>query len=1020
MKKRCAKFIAAFTAATMVVCNVQTLPFHDFPSITASAVDIIEAANGYKYYENSDGTITIYGYTGTAKDLVIPSSIDGKKATRIAAGAFKNSEITSVKLPSTIIYIGKNAFDSCEALKSIELNEGLEEIDFAAFEYSGLEEVTIPTTIKKTFRPFLYCRKLKKVTFADGLKTIPDECAEQAEGLEEAVIPKSVTAIGEFAFQNCNKLDNIILHEELESIANGAFRNIKQKEFTLPSTLKTCDSGFPGAEKIIFAEGTVTIPDNCLKSASYVKEIVLPDTVKTIGQNAFYYTTSLRNIKLNDGLELISNEAFSGSGIRRIEVPESVTGIGSKAFSSCKNLKTVNIKGKITMILASAFAECPVLEKVVVPDSVNNFGLSCFSECRKLSEIEFSGEAKIGQKAFYKCFSLKDPRFVHQEYPASGIKATRQNTVVDDIVEYDISFDVSDNMEKTSGPYTLRITAPTYMEILTDTCEVTSGSLTSKGMLNTGTTYYFATDSGSVHFAAKYTKAGNYNLDTELEYKIVENGASNTISDALDSLAVSVNGLNLNVPRTINTKDLTISGTGPKNTAVDLYMNDKLIASPVTDGNGVYLYETTLPDTAKDGDTFSFCTKFEDVSTGTFTVTYSPALPAVRSVRLRSDNFSEDPDITDAFTKGIIPVVRAELPGLVIDISNSDLVSEVYVSDVQSSSKSLVIQAAYDSENDVWVAKSTGVLNELALDETAIKIITRADKDAGIDKDTAVNYYSYPAHLKKMKSTGTVYNVTDAYYPVTGAEVSLYQVSEDGTETLWNPSDLVQLNPQISDNAGHFAWLFPDYDSDWRLVCNATGFKPYKSEIFSSNSKLVGHDIVLETDGNEIPEPETATTATGNGSVVPTTTESAPDNTDTAETSATETETATTTSTTNLPSPTTAESVNTTTAAGESNTDVQPTATEPVSTTPAELPVPDGTPGDANGDGLIDASDASEVLLEYARIATGAEPVLSKYVADVNGDGRVDSSDATLILAYYAENAVGGETSFEDFIKNNI
>ena len=61
--------MASLTAATMLVCNIQALPLSVAPAVTASAVDIIEAANGYKYYENSDGTITIYGYTGTAKDL---------------------------------------------------------------------------------------------------------------------------------------------------------------------------------------------------------------------------------------------------------------------------------------------------------------------------------------------------------------------------------------------------------------------------------------------------------------------------------------------------------------------------------------------------------------------------------------------------------------------------------------------------------------------------------------------------------------------------------------------------------------------------------------------------------------------------------------------------------------------------------------------------------------------------------------------------------------------------------------
>ena len=100
----------------------------------------------------------------------------------------------------------------------------------------------------------------------------------------------------------------------------------------------------------------------------------------------------------------------------------------------------------------------------------------------------------------------------------------------------------------------------------------------------------------------------------------------------------------------------------------------------------------------------------------------------------------------------------------------------------------------------------------------------------------------------------------------------------------------------------------------------------------------------------------------------------------------------------------------------EATTAPSETPTEPVT----EPPVSVETPGDVNRDGLIDASDASEVLLEYARIATGAEPALSKFLADVNGDGRVDSADASLILAYYTNNAVGEEISFADFIRENL
>ena len=76
--------------------------------------------------------------------------------------------------------------------------------------------------------------------------------------------------------------------------------------------------------------------------------------------------------------------------------------------------------------------------------------------------------------------------------------------------------------------------------------------------------------------------------------------------------------------------------------------------------------------------------------------------------------------------------------------------------------------------------------------------------------------------------------------------------------------------------------------------------------------------------------------------------------------------------------------------------------------------------GDVDGNGSIDANDASEVLAEYAATQTGAEPTLDAAAADVNSDSYVDSGDASEILAYYAFTMSGGVGSFPDYIAGNL
>ena len=73
--------------------------------------------------------------------------------------------------------------------------------------------------------------------------------------------------------------------------------------------------------------------------------------------------------------------------------------------------------------------------------------------------------------------------------------------------------------------------------------------------------------------------------------------------------------------------------------------------------------------------------------------------------------------------------------------------------------------------------------------------------------------------------------------------------------------------------------------------------------------------------------------------------------------------------------------------------------------------------GDLDGDGVIDSTDASAVLAEYAAIQTGATPTVETSVGDVNGDGFIDASDASDILQFYAYIQTGGTDSLSEFLR---
>ena len=129
----------------------------------------------------------------------------------------------------------------------------------------------------------------------------------------------------------------------------------------------------------------------------------------------------------------------------------------------------------------------------------------------------------------------------------------------------------------------------------------------------------------------------------------------------------------------------------------------------------------------------------------------------------------------------------------------------------------------------------------------------------------------------------------------------------------------------------------------------------------------------------------------------------------------------TTTTTTTTTDEITTEPITTTTEAPVTTTTTTTTiTTTTLVTVKPEVPTePAMILGDTDGDGVINSSDASNVLTAYALIATGGESTLTEEqmkAADVNKDGAVDSSDASSILAYYAFTATGGTKTLEEFL----
>ena len=85
-------------------------------------------------YEVKNGTATLTAYTGSQTEIVIPAVVDGYAVTALGDSMFKNSGVTSVTLPASVISIGWFAFYGCESLQTVTMGEAVSTIGYAAFD----------------------------------------------------------------------------------------------------------------------------------------------------------------------------------------------------------------------------------------------------------------------------------------------------------------------------------------------------------------------------------------------------------------------------------------------------------------------------------------------------------------------------------------------------------------------------------------------------------------------------------------------------------------------------------------------------------------------------------------------------------------------------------------------------------------------------------------------------------------------------------------------------------------------
>ena len=362
-----------------------------------------------------------YAFDGDEKITVSPIG-EGSQLQTIGNYAFRGCQFPISIFPTGLTSIGSSAFAENKAITSLIIHEGINRVENGAFAgCTNILDIYIHPNIEYTGDAF---RAAENLTTFTGPTVSLDSIYRY--NLVSVVITNASTEAKDLTngsiFSGCTKLESITLPANLISINGQAFR------------------GCTALREVIF------------EGESQLESIV---------DLAFYECTSLAEIDLPDTLTSIGTEAFYSSGLTSITIPAGVNYLGRSVFKNCAALESVVIgdnsqleiideamfyqcialesidfgeNSKISYIATYAFGECTSLTEISIPDSVTTMGNYVFANNSELTAVYIGAGSKltsIGGWTFDGCISNPQIHFAgsYEEWGAKGVIGVTVNVV---------------------------------------------------------------------------------------------------------------------------------------------------------------------------------------------------------------------------------------------------------------------------------------------------------------------------------------------------------------------------------------------------------------------------------------------------------------------------------------------------------------------------------------------------------------------------------------------------------------